>query len=184
MKWNLPGTVLEVELEHPEAAGELLSALFVAGGLVLSQVCQITGLEPYTVQNWVKRGFLTPPEKKKYTRRQLCRIIVINMLKTEIPMEAICRLLSYVNGKLDCESDDIIDDSVMYFTFLRLAARCMGTWPPENLQNAMDDALSGYTEPWPGARQRVENALEIMLTAWFSSQLQKKAVSQLTALGL
>lgn len=184
MKWNLPGTVLEAELEQPEAAGELLSALFVTGGLVLSQVCQITGLEPYTVQNWVKRGFLTPPEKKKYTRRQLCRIIVINMLKSAMPMESICRLLSYVNGKLDSESDDIIDDSIMYFTFLRLAARCAEVWPPRDLESAMAEALAGYTEPWPGAGKRVEKALEIMLTAWFSSQLQKKAAQQLGALGL
>ena len=51
MNWILPGTVLEVDQSRPEAADELFSSLFVTGGLVLSQVCQITGLEPYTVQN-------------------------------------------------------------------------------------------------------------------------------------
>ena len=61
MNWILPGTVLEVDGSRPEAADELFSSLFVTGGLVLSQVCQITGLEPYAVQNWVKRGFLAPP---------------------------------------------------------------------------------------------------------------------------
>lgn len=86
MNWILPGTVLEVDGSRPEAADELFSSLFVTGGLVLSQVCQITGLEPYTVQNWVKRGFLTPPVKKKYNRRQLSRIIIINMLKAALPM--------------------------------------------------------------------------------------------------
>ena len=65
MNWILPGTVLEVDGSRPEAADELFSSLFVTGGLVLSQVCQITGLEPYAVQNWVKRGFLAPPVKKK-----------------------------------------------------------------------------------------------------------------------
>ena len=64
MNWILPGTVLEVDGSRPEAADELFSSLFVTGGLVLSQVCQITGLEPYAVQNWVKRGFLAPPVKK------------------------------------------------------------------------------------------------------------------------
>ena len=101
MNWILPGTVLEVDGSRPEAADELFSSLFVTGGLVLSQVCQITGLEPYTVQNWVKRGFLTPPVKKKYNRRQLSRIIIINMLKAALPMESICWILSYVNGQLD-----------------------------------------------------------------------------------
>jgi NADH:ubiquinone oxidoreductase subunit C len=79
MNWILPGTVLEVDQSRPEAADELFSSLFVTGGLVLSQVCQITGLEPYTVQNWVKRGFLTPPVKKKYNRRQLSE-----------PMQEVC----------------------------------------------------------------------------------------------
>ena len=130
MNWILPGTVLEVDGSRPEAADELFSSLFVTGGLVLSQVCQITGLEPYAVQNWVKRGFLAPPVKKKYNRRQLSRIIIINMLKTALPMESICRILSYVNGQLDDESDDIIDDSVMYLIFLRLAAANRDTWPP------------------------------------------------------
>ena len=74
MNWILPGTVLAVDGSRPEAADELFSSLFVTGGLVLSQVCQITGLEPYAVQNWVKRGFLAPPVKKKYNRRQLSRM--------------------------------------------------------------------------------------------------------------
>lgn len=180
----LPGTVLEVDGNRPEAAGELFSSLFVTGGLVLSQVCQITGLESYAVQNWVKRGFLTPPEKKKYSCRQLSRIIIINMLKSVMPMDAICRLLSYVNGQLNDESDDIIDDSVMYLMFLRLAGASEGVWPPQNLEQALEEVLRDYREPYPGARARVSTALEIMLTAWFSSQLQKQAQSRLQELNI
>ena len=171
MNWILPGTVLEVDGSRPEAADELFSSLFVTGGLVLSQVCQITGLEPYAVQNWVKRGFLAPPVKKKYNRRQLSRIIIINMLKTALPMESICRILSYVNGQLDDESDDII-------------AANRDTWPPRGLQETLDAVLSGYQEPCPGARHRVADALEVMLTAWFSSQLQKQAAEQMQQLGI
>lgn len=48
----------------------------------------------------------SPAVKKKYNRRQLSRIIIINMLKTALPMESICRILSYVNGQLDDESDE------------------------------------------------------------------------------
>ena len=184
MNWILPGTVLEVDQSRPEAADELFSSLFVTGGLVLSQVCEITGLEPYTVQNWVKRGFLTPPVKKKYNRRQLSRIIIINMLKSALPMESICRLLSYVNGQLDDESDDIIDDSVMYLIFLRLAAANRDVWPPQGLHDALDAVLAGYQEPCPGARHRVADVLEVMLTAWFSSQLQKRAAEQMQQLGI
>ena len=184
MNWILPGTVLEVDGSRPEAADELFSSLFVTGGLVLSQVCQITGLEPYTVQDWVKRGFLTPPVKKKYNRRQLSRIIIINMLKAALPMESICWILSYVNGQLDDESDDIIDDSVMYLFFLRLAAANRDTWPPQGLHETLDRVLAGYQEPCPGAKHRVADALEVMLTAWFSSQLQKQAAEQMQQLSI
>ena len=184
MNWILPGTVLEVDQSRPEAADELFSSLFVTGGLVLSQVCQITGLEPYTVQNWVKRGFLTPPVKIKYNRRQLSRIIIINMLKSALPMESICRLLSYVNGQLDDESDDIIDDSVMYLIFLRLAAANRDVWPPQGLHDALDAVLAGYQVPCPAATHRVADVLEVMLTAWFSSQLQKRAAEQMQQLGI
>lgn len=99
-------------------------------------------------------------------------------------MESICRLLSYVNGQLDDESDDIIDDSVMYFIFTRLAATCGKTWPPQDLDSAIDHALSSYNAPTAEARSRVTEALKIMLTAWYASQLQKSAMTQLNALGL
>lgn len=184
MNWTLPGTVLEVDPNRPAAAQEIFASLFVAGGLVLSQVCQITGLEPYTVQNWVKRGFLSPPEKKKYTCRQFCRIILINMMKDAMPMESICRLLSYVNGQLDDESDDIIDDSVMYFIFTRLATACPDRWPPEDLNGAIRQAMEGYEAPNDEARHRVSQALAVMLTAWYASQLHKQAARRLAELGL
>ena len=122
MKWTIPGTVLTLPVEEAEHIEKYFSSMFMAGGIVLSQAAGITGLEPYTIQNWVKRGFLTPPQRKKYTLRQLCRIININMLKAALPMEEICGLLGYINGNLDDESDDLIDDSQLYFLFVRLAA--------------------------------------------------------------
>ena len=82
MNWILPGTVLEMDRGEADQAEAKISSLFLAGGVVLSQVTDLTGLEPYTVQNWVKRGFLPPPVRKRYSRRQLCRIININMLKS------------------------------------------------------------------------------------------------------
>ena len=108
MKWRIPGTALEIQRENADSIEEMFSSMFLAGGIVLSQVSSITGLEPYTVQNWVKRGFLSPPQRKRYSLNQLCRILQINMLKSVLPLEQICGLLSYINGKLDEENDDII----------------------------------------------------------------------------
>ena len=153
--------------------------MLLAGGMVLSQVTDLTGLEPYTVQNWVKRGFLPPPVRKRYSRRQLCRIININMLKSILPMETIYGLLGYVNGTLNDESDDLIDDAELYFLFVRLAAR---TDTGAVTENALTAARSHYVEPAPGARDRVENTLKIMLTAYQAARLRTKAEKMLEKL--
>ncbi len=175
MQWIIPGTVLTGEREDAVFLDKQFDSMFLGGGIVLSQVASVTGLEPYTVQNWVKRGFLPPPERKKYSKRQLCRIIIINMLKNVLPMEQICGLLSYINGHLDDESDDIIDDSQLYFMFIRMAAHATVMQNPAGRDSIIARELEGYVEPVPGARERVEKVLRIMLTAWASAQLRAYA---------
>ena len=131
MHWTIPGTVLEA---HREAEGEserMLRSLFLGGDISLSQVAGITGLEPYTIQNWVKRGFLTPPVQKKYSIDQLCRIINIHMLRGVFSLERTCGLLGYVNGQLNDRSDDIIGDAELYFMFVSLASRAQQLTRPE-----------------------------------------------------
>ena len=182
MQWNIPGTVLNIPLEDAGHVRQQFNSMFLAGGMVLSQVSGVTGLEPYTVQNWVKRGFLAPPVRKRYTLRQLCRIININMLKGVLPMEQICGLLSYVNGNLDDESDDLIDDAQLYFMFLGLASRIQELSTPESREKQLQQVLADYEEPAPGAKLRVEKVLRIMLTAWASAQLQHRAVKLLEEL--
>ena len=174
MNWEIPGTVLTAEWDDPAHIEQQLRSMFLAGGIVLSQVASITGLEPYTVQNWVKRGFLTKPQQKKYTLRQLCRILNINLLKAALPMEEICGLLQYINNTLDDESDDLIDDSQLYFLFLRLVIdhRQMNT--TEKREALLASVLSDYVEPAPGARDRVEKVLRIMLTAWAAAQMKNR----------
>lgn len=176
MEWTIPGTVLTTDREQIQSAETQLRALFLAGGMVRSQVAALTGLESHAVQNWVKRGFLSPPVGKRYTLRQVSRILIINMLKSALPMEKICALLSYVNGQLDVESDDAIDDTDLYFAFLHTAARLrVLAGDRAALAECLSESLADYREPFPGARERVEKVLEIMLTAWASAQLQKEA---------
>ena len=182
MQWNIPGTVLSCPIEEASRISERFAAMFLGGDIVLSQVVGITGLESYAVQNWVKRGFLSPPRRKRYTQRQLCRIININMLRSVLPMERICGLLTYINGHLDDESDDIIDDSQLYFMFVRLAARVGSVNDAAVWEECIAAELKGYEEPVPGAAERVEKVLRIMLTAWASVCLQKKAEQMLNTL--
>ena len=175
MTWTLPGTTLLGKRSDAGRTDGLFQSMMLTGGLTLGQVATITGLEPYTIQNWVKRGFLTPPEHKRYTMHQLCRIININMLKAALSLEQICGLLSYVNGDLSDESDDLIDDATLYFLFVRLAAdhRRMNT--PEGRDAYLSQLLSEQTQLTPDAKARVAKVLTIMLTAWAASQLRLSA---------
>ena len=182
MKWRIPGTVLEIQRENADGVEDMFSSMFLAGGMVLSQVSSITDLEPYTVQNWVKRGFLSPPQRKRYSLNQLCRILQINMLKSVLPLEQICGLLSYINGKLDEESDDIIDDSQLYFLFVRLASRARELDDPATWEQALAEALADYQEPVPGAKARIEKALRVMLTAWVAARMRHAAEKMLQEL--
>ena len=166
MNWNIPGTVLTIPRQEAEHVEEQFRAMFLPGGMVLSQVSAITGLDGYIIQNWVKRGFLTSPQNKRYTLRQLCRIINIHMLKGVLPLERICSLLGYVNGQLNDESDDVIDDADLYFMFVRLAARSKELYREESREAVLDEVLSEYEEPLPGARERVRQALRIKLRYW------------------
>lgn len=182
MNWTIPGTVLQIPRQDATHIEDVFTSLFLGGGIVLSQVSGITGLEPYTVQNWVKRGFLSPPEHKRYTLRQLCRILNINMLKSILPMERICGMLSYINGQLDNESDDVIDDSKLYFMFVKLAARSKELFNQEDRDAVLEGYLADYVEPVPGARQRVKNVLRVMLTAWLAARMRQEAENMLNHL--
>ena len=184
MVLKLPGTTIQAKVSGIEEVDALFSSMFLGGGLMLSQVSQVTGLEPYRIQNWVKRGFLSPPEKKRYTRRQLSRILVINMLKDSLQLERICGLLSYVNGKLYDEGDDIIDDSKLYLDIVRVLLRLETQVPlgAGDLEPMCREVLADYQEPEPGDRERVLEALQIILMAYLSAQLKHGAEARLSAL--
>ena len=172
MNWIIPGTTLEGLRSNADRTDGLFQSMFLAGGLTLSQVSSITGLEPYAIQNWVKRGFLASPRNKRYTMEQVCRIIIINMLKGIMPLDQICRLMKHINGDLADESDDIIDDTALYFKFVSLAARARYIGGTEAWDDALEEVMTDYDEPYPGARDKIIHVLRIMLTAWVASRLR------------
>lgn len=182
MQWTIPGTTLTGERENADRTDGMFQSLFLAGGLTLSQASSITSLEPYTIQNWVKRGFLSPPRAKRYDMEQVCRIININMLRGILPLEQICSLMSYLNGSLADESDDLVDDTVLYFMFVRLAARARYIGGSETWDDALVKVTAAYQEPVPGAREKLIKVLRIMLTAWVASRLKTEAENMLAEL--
>lgn len=182
MNWIIPGTTLEGKRSDADRTDGLFQSMFLAGGLTLSQVGRVTGLEPYTIQNWVKRGFLSGPRNKRYDMEQVCRIININLLKGALPLDQICSLLSYINGDLADESDDIIDDTLLYFMFVKLAARARHIGGDQGWDQALLEATASYKEPYDGARERVIQVLRIMLTAWIANHLQHQALDMIAGL--
>lgn len=182
MEWTIPGTVLTGQRGDVEASIRQIEGMFLGGGMIRSQLASVSGVEAHDIQNWVKRGFLPGPVNKRYSCSQFCRIVTINMLRTAMPMEQICSLLAYVNGRLDDDSDDLIDDTVLYFMFLRLAARARTIGGREEWEAALDDILENYAEPVSGAKVRIRQVLIIMLTAWIGVQTIRRAGQMLTAL--
>ncbi len=167
---NFPGTTIEVgpsQRGTADSASELLNNIFAAGGLVLSQVSSLTGLEYYIIQNWVKRGFLSPPVKKQYTKRQFCRIAIINILKETLQIDQSVRLLSYINGVLSDESDDLVDDSELYNYYVNLVFSDDGKTPPEEM---VKKTLKNYEEPIPGAAKRLAKVLLVMYYAGLAAK--------------
>ena len=177
--WTIPGTVIRAPRDQAQNIENQFSSMFLGGGVALSQIVAITGLEAHAVQNWVKRGFLSPPIKKRYDLEQLCRILTINALKSVFSMDQICSLLSFVNGQLTDSSDDVIDYQVLYFMFVRLAAQAKELYKTEDRDSFLEKELAEYEEPVPGAREKVKTALRIMLTGWLASRMVQQAEKML-----
>lgn len=175
MNWTIPGTTLEGLRSNADRTDGLFQSMFLAGGLTLSQVARISGLEPYTIQNWVKRGFLSPPVNKRYDMEQVCRILNINLLKATLPIDQVTNLMTYLNGNLVDESDDLVDDTKLYFYFVRLAARARYIGGDQTWDDALAEVTADYAEPVPGAREKLIKVLKIMLTAWVSGCIKAEA---------
>lgn len=160
---------------------ELLNGIFTAtNGIILSQVCEITGLEAGTVQNWIKRGYVNPPVGRKYSKAQAARIILINMLRETMVIEKVAKLLSYVNGNLLDYSDDIMDDSDIYQLLCDILIPLDAN---ENVTSKLftqiQEHLADFIEPYPGAKNRLELVLKAMACAWESARF-KSLANQLT----
>lgn len=173
MQWTIPGTVIPGSTEDAGKVRETFSAFFLAGDITLSQVSAISGLEPYMIQNWVRRKYLSNPQGKKYSLNQLCRILTINLLRKSMPIEKACELLSYVNGQLDQEGDDLIDDAELYFLLVTLAAQVYGR--SGTLEAGIEESVKDLPERIPGANERIQKTLQIMLYAWCAAFLRDRA---------
>lgn len=171
----LPGTAIEVSRIEKGVSRQMFDGIFAAGGITLSQVSIMTGVEPAAIQNWVKRKFVSSPQKRVYSKNQFARICIINMLRESLQLEKIVELLQYINGTLDDESDDIIGDEELYHRYVDMLSN-------SDLQSISDNVISAlattasqnFNEPFPGAGYRLETVLKAFAYAHFASLARKK----------
>ena len=172
---QLPGTTIEVGRITDGDSRQIFDNIFSCGGLVLSQVCNMTGLEAHTVQNWVKRRYVTSPKGRMYDVDQFSRLVIINMLKQSLSLDSIESLLSYINGHLDDNRDDMITDSELYHLFVCILIRLDGGVDIKDVEKAAEAVTENYNEPCPGAKRRLCKVLGVMAYSYYSSELRKKA---------
>ena len=178
--FRLPGTTLELEgALDADFAKQLLEGFFSAGGLVLSQVSSLSGMEAHSVQNWIKRGFLAPPVNKRYSISAFCRLVILHMLKDSLTLPEIAGLLSYINGDLTDERDDLLSDDRLYLYFLRTLQEGDLTryYDREKAESAAEKACADFKEPFPGGRQRLCRTLVTMVCAYHASLLHREAAA-------
>lgn len=152
-----------------------LPLIEAADGLTLSQVCALSSLEPSTIQNWIKRGFVPHPEQKKYRERHIARILLIASLRDCMQIDRIGALMTYINGNADDEQDDIISDVALYDIFERAAADVAGILPTRcQIGEQVQKILEEYLPPSP-ERDRLKEALIVMVIACIAGQYKKEA---------
>ena len=180
---RVPGTTM------PYAGEEGMFALFrplikATNGLTLGQVCAVTGLEPSTVQNWIKRGFVARPVEKKYFERQLARILLISALRDSMRIEQIGALMARVNGDANSESDDIITEEALYDHLCELIRRRdEEATPLEAVPELVCQVTRDYSPPTPDAANRLRAALTVMVYAYTAGEYKREAERCFYAMG-
>lgn len=170
----VPGTTLKYSPAARENAFSLvLPVLEATGGLTLSQLSKLTGLEGSTIQNWIKRGWVASAQSKKYSEKQVVRILLINMLRGAMKLDDIAKLMCYVNGDVEDTSDDIISDINLYNMLCRIifAAEDEQTYSParirEIIQNEYSENSGCITDS-----EKLNHALYIMVLAYISGSIK------------
>lgn len=180
---RFPGTTVEVL--HPVKGGSrvLFEGIFATGGITLSQVSVMTGLEPYLIQNWVKRGFLTSPQKRVYSKNQFARIVIINMLKEALQIERICGLVDVMGWLSEDTSDDVIGDDELYHMYFDMLVESEINIADEgSVRLAAERATEGFVSDNKNAVSQLTGILMVMTYAHYASELRAKADEMLSTL--
>lgn len=152
----LPGTTLMLDSAlDADFAKQLLEGFFTAGGLVLSQVSSLTGMEPHSVQNWVKRGFCSPPVCKKYGISQFCRLVILHLLKDSLTRPKLPGFCPTSTAILRMKVTTLLSDDRLYLCFLRTlqVGGLTRSYNREKAEKAAETVCAAFREPFPGGKR-------------------------------
>lgn len=181
----IPGTQMDKEAMGNVTGLAFLDKIFyIQQGIMLAQIRDISGIDGSTLQNWVKRGWTGNAINKKYSKDQLSRILLINMMRQALQLEKIDYLLHFINGDIDSKDDDIIPESKLYDYVCKIVDAVSGetVFDTDDLRRYIEALTVDHPEVFPGARQRLNRVLEIIITAYNASLLADYANSQLLEL--
>ncbi len=172
---KIPGTVIyKKDMDGSTGLEFLEKIFFLKEGIPLSLVRDISGLDSSTLQNWVKRGWISNTVNKLYSINTFARIIIINMLRDTMQLARISYILAYINGNVDDRSDDIIPESKLYDYICKITDKLLGEATLcddamlHNLINELidDDDLNHNI---PDAKARLVSALEVIIIARYAA---------------
>ncbi|HEZ7991417.1 MAG TPA: DUF1836 domain-containing protein [Ruminococcus sp.] len=169
----IPGTTMKFTEQARESAFSVISPVLEAtGGLTLSQLSKLTGLEGTTIQNWIKRGWVSATRGKKYSEKQVLRILIINMLRRAMKLEDIAALMRYVNGDVEDTSDDIIADILLYNILCRIifTAEDKGAFDSGSVRSLIENEVSENTDEIADG-EKLCKAMYVMVMAYRSGCL-------------
>ena len=181
----IPGTKLKKSDMGNVTGLEFLSKVFfISEGVMLSQIREVSGIDGSTLQNWTKRGWVANARLKKYNIDQVAHILIINMLRSCVQLDKIALLLQYINGNIDDKSDDIIRDAVLYDYICRILETLMhrDICSMASIKDVIAEQITDYEEVMPGARQRLANALQIIVVAYYAALIKRRSDEMLNDL--
>ncbi len=174
----IPGTKLkQSDMEGLTGLAFLKKVFFISDGVMLTQIRDISGIDSSTLQNWTKRGWVVNSKLKKYNIDQVAHILIINMLRSCMQLDKIDFLIHYINGEVGDASDDIIRDSELYDYICRILDHLMHSeaCSLSSLGKTVSEITKDYQEPIMGARERLNRALEIIVTTYYAALIKQHA---------
>ena len=181
----IPGTkLLRSDMGGVTGLEFLSKIFFITDGVMLTQIREISGIDGSTLQNWTKRGWVENSKLKKYNINQVAHILIINMLRSCMQLDRIAFLIQYINGRVDDRSDDIIEEAELYDYICKILDKLMSyeICSIGSIKDVIHEETAGYKENIQGARDRLTNALEIIIVAYYATLVKKYSDERLEAI--